>query len=50
MTWWLTLKWIFIGFNDIAEPNALTPSLRLINKASLDRILQSEVYVNELDD
>ena len=25
------------------------PSLRLVNKASLDRILQSEVYVNESD-
>ena len=43
------LKWIFIGFNDIANPHALTPSLRLVNKASLDRILQSEVYVNESD-
>ena len=43
------LKWIFIGFNDIADPNTLKPSLRLVNKVSLDRILQSEVYVNELD-
>ena len=43
------LKWIFIGFDDIADPNALTPSLRLVNKASLDRILQYEVYVNESD-
>ena len=25
------------------------PSLRLVNKASLDRILQVEIYVNELD-
>ena len=25
------------------------PSLRFVNKASLDRILQSEVYVNESD-
>ena len=41
------LKWIFIGFDDIADPNALTPLLRLVNKASLDRILQSEVYVNK---
>ena len=41
------LEWIFIGFDDIADPNALTPSLRLVNKASLDRILQSEVYVNK---
>ena len=44
----LLLKWIFIGFNDIVDPNSLTPSLCLVNKASLDRILQSEVYVNEL--
>ena len=43
------LKWIFIGFNDIADPNTLKPSLRLVNKVSLDRILQSEVYVNESD-
>ena len=43
------LKWIFIGFNDIADSNALKPSLRLVNKASLDRILQYEVYVNESD-
>ena len=45
----LLLKWLFIGFNDIADPNSTTPSLRLVNKASLDRILQSEVYVNESD-
>ena len=43
------LKWIFIGFNDITDPNALTPSLRLVNKASLDRIQQSKVYVNKSD-
>ena len=43
------LKWVFIGFNDIASPHATTSSLRLVNKASLDRILQSEVYVNESD-
>ena len=43
------LKWVFIGFTDIADPHAITPSLRLVNKASLDRILQSEVYVNESD-
>ena len=45
----LLLKWVFIGFNDIVDPNSTTPSLHLVNKASLDRILQSEVYVNELD-
>ena len=43
------MKWVFIGFNDIADPNSTTPSLHLVNKASLDRILQSEVYVNESD-
>ena len=43
------LKWVFIGFTDIADPHATTPSLRLVNKASLDRILQSEVYINESD-
>ena len=45
----LLLKWVFIGFNDIVDPNSTTPLLRLVNKASLDRILQSEVYVNESD-
>ena len=46
----LLLKWVFIGFNDIANPNSTTPSLHLVNKASLDRILKSEVYINESDD
>ena len=45
----LLLKWVFIGFNDIADPNSTTPLLRLINKASIDRILQFEVYINESD-
>ena len=39
----------FRWFYDIADPHATTPSLRLVNKASLDRILQAEVYVNESD-
>ena len=43
------LKWIFIGSTDITDPHATTPSLRLVNKTSLDRILQVEVYVNESD-
>ena len=43
------LKWVFVGSTDIADPHATTPSLRLVNKASLDRILQAEVYVNESD-
>ena len=41
------LKWVFAGFTDIADPHATTPSLRLINNVSLDRIPQAEVYVNE---
>ena len=41
------LKWVFAGFTGIADPHATTPSLHLVNKASLDRILQAEVYVNE---
>ena len=39
----------FRWFYDIADPHATTPSLRLVNKVSLDRILQFEVYVNESD-
>ena len=34
---------------DIADPRATTPSLRLVNKASLDRVLQAKIYVNESD-
>ena len=43
------LKWVFASFTNIADPHATTPSLRLVNKASLDRILQAEVYINESD-
>ena len=43
------MKQVFVGSIDIADPHATTPSLRLVNKASLDRILQAEVYVNESD-
>ena len=35
------------GFANI---NSTTPLFHLVNRASLDRILQSEVYVNEADD
>ena len=44
------LKWVFAGFTDISDPHATTPSLRLVNNVSLDRILQAEVYNNESDD
>ena len=43
------LKQVFVGSIDIADPHTTMPSLRLVNKASLDRILQAEVYVNESD-
>ena len=43
----LLLKCVFLGFNDIVDPKSTIPLLRLVNKVSLDRILQSEVYVNE---
>ena len=45
----LLLKCTFLGFNGFADPNSTTPLLRLVNRASLDRILQSKVYVNEAD-
>ena len=30
----------------MADPRATTPSLRLVNKASLDRVLRAKIYVN----
>ena len=36
--------------NGFADINSTTPLFRLVNRASLDRILQSKVYVNEADD
>ena len=43
------LKWILVVSTDIADPRATTPSLRLVNKASSNRVLRAEIYVNELD-
>ena len=43
------LKWFLVVSTDIADPRATTPSLCLVNKASLDRVLQAEIYVNESD-
>ena len=43
------LKCISLGFNGFADANSTTPLFRLVNRASLDKILQSEVYVNEVD-
>ena len=45
----LVLKLFLVVPTDIADPRAITPSLRLVNKASLDRVLQAEIYVNESD-
>ena len=45
----LLLKGVLFVSIDIAYPHATTPSLRLVNKASLDRVLQAEIYVNESD-
>ena len=39
--------YIFLGFYGFVDPYSTALLLRLINKASLDKILQSEVYVNE---
>ena len=36
-------------FNGFADIHSTKPLLCLVNRASLDRILQSEVYVNEVD-
>ena len=45
----LVLKLFLVVPTDIADPRAITPSLRLVNKASLDKVLQAEIYVNESD-
>ena len=45
----MVLKWFLIVPTDIADPHATTPSLRLVNKASLDRVFQAEIYVNVSD-
>ena len=45
----LTLKRFFIVSIDNADPHATSPSLRLVNKASLDKVLRAEIYVNPSD-
>ena len=45
----LILKLLLIVSTDVADPRATMPSLRLVNKASLDRILRAEIYVNPSD-
>ena len=43
------LKCTSLGFNGFVDTNSTTPLFRLVNRVSLDRILQSEVYINEAD-
>ena len=38
-----------IIFAKNADPRATSPSLRLVNKASLDKVLRAEIYVNPSD-
>ena len=40
---------IFFHFNDFADRGSTKPQLDLVNRESLDRILRSEVFVNEAD-
>ena len=45
----LLLTKFFFHFNDFADKCSTKPHLSLVNKESLDRILRSEVYINEAD-
>ena len=36
-------------FNDFADRRSTKPKLGLVNKASLDKVLKAEIYVNEAD-
>ena len=41
---------ISFHFNDFADRRSTKPLLKLVNRESLDKILRSEVFVNEADD
>ena len=45
----LFLTKFFFHFNDFTDNHSTKPQLSLVNRGSLDRILRSEVYVNEAD-
>ena len=45
----LLLTKFFFHFNDSANNCSTKPQLNLVKRGSLDRILRSEVYVNEAD-
>ena len=38
-----------LQFNGFADRRYTKPNLRLVNKASLDKVLKAEIYVNEAD-
>ena len=40
---------ISFQFNDFADRRSTKPKLSLVNKASLDRVLKAEIYVNKTD-
>ena len=37
-------------FNGFADRRFTKPNLKLVNKASLDKVLKAEIYVNEAND
>ena len=39
-----------LQFNGSADRRYTKPNLRLVNKASLDKVLKAEIYVNKADD
>ena len=43
------MKCVFFFFNDFLDNRSTKPLLSLVNRVSLERILRSEVYVNEAD-
>ena len=45
----MVLKLFLVVPIDITDPRTTTPSLRLVNKVSLDRVLQAKIYVNVSD-
>ena len=38
-----------LRLNDFADKHSIAPQLNLVNRQSLDKILRSEVFVNEAD-
>ena len=38
-----------LQFNGFADRHYTKPNLRLVNQASLDKVLKAEIYVNEAD-